>query len=208
MKKAIILIFALIFLGSVHAEKIADKQNDVMYVEWNENLNSYKAISSNKPNIDIKEISYEISNGGIILKLKVYGKIENSDKVFYWMYLNTTGRSYYIVFSNQTEICYSIKGEDISTCMQGEIEYEDDTIFAKFETAELGDIKEFFAYSSEYEKIGVDNKWHGDWAPDKFAPAFEKEQEEEQKTKEKKGLPGFELIFLLFALALILWRKR
>jgi hypothetical protein len=208
MKKAIIFaIIAILAISTVaSAEKISDKQNDVLYVEWDENLNSYKGISSsNKPNIDIKEVSYEIkSDGNITLMLKVYGNIEKSDKIFYWIYLNTTDRSYYLMFSNKTQICYSMKGGDVSTYLQGEVEQVDDTIIAKFESIELGSIIEFLAYSAEYEKLDVRNRWHGDWAPDKFSPVYE----EKQETKEKKGLPGFELILILSAITIILWRKR
>ncbi|MEM1514337.1 MAG: hypothetical protein QXW78_03985 [Candidatus Thermoplasmatota archaeon] len=206
MKKIAIFAIVVFFLVSMNAfaQKILDKENDVLYVEWDENLNSYKTQSSQKPNIDIKEISYEIVGENIILMLKVYGKIENSDKVFYWLYLNTTERNYNVVFSNKTKICYSMKGENVSTYIQGEIEQSDDAIIAKFELAELGNIIEFYSYSAEYEKVGITNKWYGDWAPDKFSPVYE----EKKETKEKKGLPGFELIFLLSAIAFMLWRKR
>ncbi|MBC7128443.1 MAG: hypothetical protein H5T45_01765 [Thermoplasmatales archaeon] len=208
MKKAIIFaIFAILAISTVvSAEKIIDKENDVLYVEWDENLNSYKSISSsNKPNIDIKEVSYEItSDGNIILKLKVYGNIEKSDKVFYWINLNTTERNYYVVFSNNTQICYSMKGENISTYISGELTHYGDTIVATFKSAGLGEKIEFLAYSAEYERLDVRNRWYGDWVPDKFSPVYE----EKQETKEKKGLPGFELILILLAITIILWRKR
>ena len=192
MKKAIIfaIVAILAISTTVLAEKIIDKQNDVLYVEWDENLNRYRVISSsNKPNIDIKEISYEIaSDGNIILKLKVYGNIEKSDKVFYWINLNTTEESYYVVFSNNTEICYSMKGEDISIYTHGNLTYYGDTIIATFESIGLGEKIDFLAHSAEYERLEVRYKWYGDWAPDEFSPVYEESSgyEEKQETKEKK----------------------
>ena len=56
--------------------------------------------SADKPNIDITEMSCDVSDGTITLSLTVAGTIENSELITYVLYYNSENSSYSATYSN------------------------------------------------------------------------------------------------------------
>ncbi len=203
---------ALVYAGLVHAEIVNDERDDIWHWKWNSVLGSYyweKDVSI-RPNIDIKEISCTIKEGQLILEMKVYGVIENSDNMFYYIYYNTTDASYMIWYSNGTGMYVATYG---SGGAYGEnVTASGNTITATIPLVSTGEKKELWGYAQEWAGDDRSGEYWGDWAPQSTSPWYGSDENVNGNGSDdggdKKGIPGFEMVLLAGIIAAILLIRR
>ena len=213
----------LLFSMLVSADTVDDETNDVEYSEWIDGTPYYVEDVNDKPNIDITEISYQISGGKITLSLQVVGFIEDAVEQAYWMEFVSDEARYFLSYSNGDGIG---SGESYVT---DEMSFENVTVSgntlrctfdwyggeeyptgqldfsgqAGFDILEENDVVAAYwdtilHYESdddeqEYEDDGEDDIWDDD-----------------SNGGDEGGTPGFEIIVLSMAIgiSLLIWRRR
>jgi len=218
MKKIGLYVLAIItavaiFANFASAEKISDDTNDVYHWTWDTSLGTYKWTHSvtSKPNIDITEISFTTNGQQTILTMKVKGEIENSEKVAYILYYNTTDANYWMSYSNGTGFCMATSGNNMAW---GNATASGNTITATVNLATTGTKLAFWGYAAEYTKLGdTSAEWWGDWAPQEDSPWYSQNGEGNGEGGDGGGgggIPGFEVAMLCIsiAIAFILLKKR
>ena len=230
----IVLISLLVLLGSCFtaaATSVNDGTSDVRHWtftftggRWDENI-------GNKPNIDIKEISYEINGDKITLKMEVAGSIQTSEKIAYMVYYNTTDTTYQMSYSNGTGGGYGMNHENMDINATDTVTISGDTLSVVLDV--IGDTSKvnLWGYAAEYSSYGdLSAEWWGDWAPNEQFPfdtgtdgtdgtddtdgtngtdGTDGTNDNDGSGSEKKT-PGFELVAVIAAVAVafILLRKR
>ncbi|MFA5103203.1 MAG: Loki-CTERM sorting domain-containing protein [Candidatus Thermoplasmatota archaeon] len=226
----IISISMLILLGACFtaaASSISDGTGDVWHYTNTGTAWSWLGNVGNKPNIDIKEISYEVNGDKIMLKLEVVGSIQTSDKVGYWVYYNSTDSQYWMTYMNGTGVAVGMQGANYMNSTYAEnVTISGDTLSVVLDV--VGDTSnvELWGYAAEYITTAADetSEWWGDWAPnEKFthAPTDGTDEtdgtdgtDDTDETSDEDGegseAPGFELVVVLAAVsvAMIFLRKR
>jgi len=136
-KNIIFFCFAammMLTIGRVSAETISDDTNDVLHAEWKTGLQeySYKQATSDKPNVDITKIAYEISGQQLSLLMAVKGNIQDASNAVYSLFYNTTSATYQIYYTGGTGYCFgsaldgteytqgnaTVQGNTLSTSMR------------------------------------------------------------------------------------------
>jgi len=177
---SIVIISLLILLCSCFtaaATSISDGTGDVWH--WTQSISgtgwAWQRNIGNKPNIDIKEISYNVNENKITLSLKVSGIIQTSDKVVYYIFYNTTDAKYLLSYLDGDGVGYGMKSTTNFTTAGdytvGNVTVSGDTISVVLDV--LGDTSkvELWGYAAEYTTVGNQTaEWWGDWAPDDQAP--------------------------------------
>ena len=173
-----------------------------------------------KPNIDITELSATVNENQLTLALTVSGTIENSDKIGYWVYYNTTDMSYWLAWSNGTGGAFGFNtsgGYMGGAGVMGEISASAGTITATFNITEIEMTAEenMYGYASQYMTSSGDitNEWWGDWVPNDNSPYKEPSNTGNNQTGGSDSgskTPGFEIPLLIIALvvALIMIRRK
>jgi len=214
-------ILLLTILAS--ADTVDDETGDVEYSEWFDGIPSYIQDVNDKPNIDITEISYEISGGKITLSLQVVGVIEDAVEQAYWVQLISEEARYFLSYSN---------GDGIGS---GESYVTDDVSFENVTVSENTISCNFDWYGDEDYPTGqldfsgqagfdilegndvvavyLDTVIHYEGEDDE--QEYDEEGEEDELDEDSNGgnqggTPGFEIIVLCIALgiALTIWRRR
>ncbi len=209
----VFVLSVLLLAGFVSAGELTDDTDDVLHWKWNENLGVYKWAHSvtSKPNIDITELLYTIEGQKITIEMKVEGTIENSEKVVYIAYYNTTDATYWISYNNGTGTCLAFSN-DYTQFATENATASGDTISATVDVVGTGQEEEFWGYAAQYAgEIGVETaEWWGDWVPEDFAPEFEDGENGEngEEGDDNGGTPGFELALLVVAIIGITLLKR
>jgi hypothetical protein len=172
----IVITILLILLGSCFtaaATSISDGTGDIWH--WAQSVSgtgwSWQGNIGNKPNIDITEISYTVNDNKITLSLTVSGTIQTSDKVYYWVYYNSTDTQYWFSYTNGSGGGYGMKGMNFTS--QENVTISGNTISVVLDA--LGDTSkvELWGWTAEYTTVGIDqtmNEWWGDWAPNSKLP--------------------------------------
>ncbi len=225
----LVTISLLILLGSCFtaaATSISDGTNDIWH--WTNTGTTWSWVGNigNKPNIDIKEISYEVNGDKITLKMEVEGNIQTSDKVIYWVWFNSTDSSYWLSFTNGNGTGFGMKKTGMNFTSSQNVIISEDTMSVVLDA--LGDTSnvDLWGYAAEYTTVGdTTSEWWGDWVPnDKFGydtgddgtvdtnGTVDGTDDGSDTGGSDSGTstPGFELIFAVaaVAVALILLRKR
>lgn len=226
----IVLISLLVLLGSCFtaaATSIDDGTSDVWH--WAQSPSgtswSWQGNVGNKPNIDIKEISYSVNDNKITLKMEVSGEIQNSDKIAYMVYYNTTDTTYQMSYSNGTGGGFGMNQENMDIRATENVSVSGDTFSVVLDV--IGDTSkvDLWGYAAEYSSYGdLSAEWWGDWAPnEKFL--FDTGTDgtdgtngtdgtdgglDDKESGSDKKTPGFELVLVLAAVAVvfIVLRKR
>jgi len=216
---AFLAVSAMLATTLASAEKVTDDTDDVWHWTWNTGLGkfSWAKSTTSKPNIDITELSYTVEGGQAILKMKVKGEIENSEKVAYIVYYNTTDTNYWMSYSNGTGFCMATSGTSMAW---GNVTVSGDTITATVNLVSTGTESEFWGYAAEYTKIGdTSAEWWGDWAPQEESPWYEGdggdggdggEDGENGDGDGGGGIPGFEgaVLCISIVIAFVILRRR
>jgi hypothetical protein len=221
----IVMISLLVLLGSCFtaaATSIDDGTGDVWHWAQAGTSWSWQGNVGNKPNIDIKEISYEVNDGKITLKMEVAGNIQTSDKVGYYFWYNSTDTVYTMTYMNGQGVAFGVKGGNyVNGTYAQNVTVSEDTLSAVLDV--VGDTSkvELWGMAVEYTTFGDQTaEWWGDWAPNSklpFTPGTggntdgnntDGNTNDGNNTGTKT--PGFELVLVLAAVAVvfIIVRKR
>ena len=207
------------FCFLVSGEMISDGTNDVFHYTntgsgwlWQQNI-------ANKPYLDITELSAEISNdNNLSVTLRVKGNIQNSDKLVYWVYCNTTDTTYQLYWTNNIGIAHGALIDENGTTGNlieaKKVTAADDTIKATFDILGNTTVNELWAWSSELSVIMESQQietW-GDWAPDTYFPYNQDLPDDalDDNDSQPKDTPGFEMLLVVLAtiFAIIIFNKR
>jgi hypothetical protein len=229
----IVMLSMLILIGScltVAATSITDGTGDIWH--WAQAISgtgwSWQGNVGNKPNIDIKEVSYTVNENKITLKMEVAGSIQTSDKVIYWVYYNSTDTTYWLSYTNGEGGGFGMKGV-MNITSADNVTISGDTLSVELDA--LGDTSkvELWGYAVEYTTTAADetSEWWGDWVPNEKFPHYGEtdgtdDTDDTDGTDDSDGTlddnddgsetktPGFELVVVLAAVAVafILFRKR
>lgn len=177
-KNSAIVIISLLILSmscfSASAINISDSTNDVWH--WAQSVSgtswSWHGNVADKSNIDITEISYTVNGNKITLSLSVLGTIQTSEKVFYWVYYNSTDTNYWFSYTNGNGGGFGMK--DMSYTATEDFTISGNTISVVLDV--LGDTSngKLWGYAVEYTEIGDQTaEWWGDWVPNEEFPYYE-----------------------------------
>lgn len=225
------MISLLILLGSCFtaaATSISDGTGDVWH--WSQTGAAW-AWSGNvvtKPNIDITQLTADVNGGQFVLTMTVAGMIENTDKTGYWMFYNTTGTSYLVVWTNGNGYGFSSRPNQTMPEM-ATVTVSGNTITAKFNVKSVPAAQKFWGWAAQWTGTLGSNttEWWGDWAPNSQFPYSTTPggnpgnntggnpgnntggNNTSGNTTEKKT-PGFEIVPVIAAVAIaaILLRRR
>jgi hypothetical protein len=152
------------------AETITDGTGDVWHWAQTGSAWAWSGNIGNKPNIDITQLTNTIIDDKMILAMSVAGSIENSEKVVYWMYYNSTDSTYFVTWMNGSGIGYASKLNESNPA--GGIEFAENVtasgnmITATFAVMDMMPIQQFWGWAAEYTNIGDQtSEWWGDWIP-------------------------------------------
>ena len=191
------------------AETITDDNGDVWHWTWNANAGTHTwahSVSS-EPDIDIKEISYSVEGQQVLLKMKVAGDIQGPNNLYYVAY-NTTDAAYYMTYGNGSGMCMGFL-ENGTGFSYGNTTVSGDTLIGTTDLLGTGTgvTSGFYGYAYKYSHFGdTSGEWWGDWAPQEQSPWYGTENSDNGGNS--GGTPGFELVLLVGAIALIAILKK
>ena len=180
-KKILIFGIILLFLFGNNSNLLADKIsntnalldpyievdtiNDVYY--WNEN--TYYPNITDKPNIDITEISFEEIGQKVYLKISVLGNIESSEYVYYMIWCNSTDVHYFFTYYDNIASGFSINSITGEIDINFEYSINGNTITAILNKIGESDIIELYSYSYILYDVYL-NEWWFDFCPNNGIP--------------------------------------
>ena len=177
MKKIVSLIVCIAFIATAgmtalaQSGSITDPTGDVWHYTWTGGVYDWNYVS-NKPNIDITELSYSVSGDQVIFRMKVDGSIENSELISYHGYLNTSDSTYWFMLMNGEGMgmATSTGGDDFkySECV---VTITGDTITATYDVISTLTNVEIWGFAAEYGNLDdlYEDYWQ-DWAPNDYEP--------------------------------------
>ncbi|MDG6219311.1 MAG: hypothetical protein QCI00_07710 [Candidatus Thermoplasmatota archaeon] len=238
MKKILVTLIGFAFLASIgiivsaQSGSVTDPIGDVMHWRHTDTTWGWETDIGNKPNIDVTEISYEVSGNQFILSFKVDGTIIDSDLVAYWAYLNTSDSNYFFNWVNGEGIGWGVNTEEGSFQMDYEpdIVASGNTITATFDlVGTFTSGVDLWGWAVEYTTYGnTMDDWWADWAPNEESPYYEQyrgeddpedpvddpedpvddpedpvDDPDQSRPAPPNGTPGFELFALITAFAAV-----
>jgi hypothetical protein len=163
--------FALSALAT--ATTVTDPTGDVWHWSETGGLWGWSGNVVSKPNIDITQMTADVSGGQLILTMTVSGVIENTDKTVYWMYYNTTDTSYWAYWSNGAGYGYGFHPNQTMPILAASVTISGNTATAKFNVTSAETAQKFWGWAAQYtvlESTNGTNEWWGDWAPNSELP--------------------------------------
>jgi len=159
MKKTVSLIVCIAFIATAgmtalaQSGSITDPTGDVWHYTWTGGVYDWNYVS-NKPNIDITELSYSVSGDQVIFRMKVDGSIETSELISYHGYLNTSDSTYWFMLMNGEGMgmATSTGGDDFkySECV---VTITGDTITATYDVISTLTNVEIWGFAAEYGNL-------------------------------------------------------
>ena len=233
-----IIIFAVIgalilSCSLAAAETLTDPSGDVYHwmntgTSWSWDYNV-----GNKPDIDITQVSAEITGTALTLTIKVDGSVQNSENIAYWAFYNSTDTSYWMYWTNGEGMGFASQttqgGGNFGT---GNVSASGDTITGTYDIIGDNTLDNFYAYAHEFTELNdVNNEWWGDWVPNDQSPYVDNTGGDDTGGDDTGGdtggetdddttdgttppppqTPGFEIILLLSAFVFVIFyfkRKR
>ena len=136
---------------------------------------SFEQYSGEKPNIDITDLSYDISGSEVTITLTVAGVIEDKEGLAYYVYIphDTVmmgGLAYY------TNGFYYEWGDSQASANSEMTSYAGtDTLTFVIDYENPEDISDVWGYTYEVSDITelTNGEYWGDWAPDTYFPAYD-----------------------------------
>jgi len=219
------VIISIILLSTiVDAETIMDETGNVEYVEWVEGTPTFVRYVNDKPNLDITEISYQISGVKITITLKVLGTIEDDEDIVYHLqFISEEARYFFLcgngeyVGSGESYITddYStenptVSDDTISCTFDWYGENENPTGQIDFQGSAVLSILEEYDEVAYFVNSVISSEWYGDEYDEEDGEEDETDDGAESGNGEEGGTPGFMFLTVLAALSivLILFRKR
>jgi len=194
------------------SDSIKDSTNDILHYHWNNGRYGWNMNNGNKPNIDITEINYAISENKIRMSLTVDRNILDSEMISYHMHMNTSDAYYYFIWLNGEGVGMATTTD--GTSFQGDINPDitvsGNTITATFNIiGSSTTVKEIWGWAAEYTEYGdTSAEWWVDYAPNEESPY--RADTNPASGDVSGGTPGFELLTLIAAvgIAFLVFRKR
>jgi hypothetical protein len=208
-----------LLLGGVFtaaATETTDPTGDVWHWSNTKTGWTWSGDVTDKPNVDITRISETVSGDNLTLSLTVAGTIQESEKVTYWAYYNTTDTTYSMVWSNGTGYAFAMKPGQISLA---NVTASGNTVSGVFSILGNTTSQELWGWAAEYTDLGNNqsaSEWWGDWVPNSKVPTSVVPEQPADKNQSsnssssKTSTPGFEVLPLIaaFAIAVVLLRRR
>jgi hypothetical protein len=152
------------------AASITDRTNDVWHWTQSGTTWSWSENVTNKPNIDITEVSTAISGNTLTLTLEVQGTIQSSKNILYSIYYNTTDTTYSLFWADGHGTGWAVKEGGYEQASN--ITSSDDNISGKFLI--LGNTSNIELWGQAVEYTSLDDQtthdWWRDWAPNTKSP--------------------------------------
>jgi hypothetical protein len=236
-KRVIIAIIASAILATVNiASADVDVSGDVYHhkVSTDGETWIYEKTMTGKEDVDIKEITYGVTDNTLSITFEVFGNIQTSTKHVYIFYYNTSDATYIFTWSNiGTAIGYdwvyyndpdSIDPLNVMDHMVlGTVSADGSTITGSIElmgssepTNAWGSAIEYTVDFLEIEEGLVE--WYGDYWPNIYAPWYGIDDQDGTEDETDNGAadgtgdsttndnsPGFELVALFAGIALLLF---
>ena len=185
---------------------VTDGIDDIIhYTKLKEDsLYNYYYLQSSKPNIDVKQITFDIVNDKAVLNLTVTANIVTDSELFeYYVSYYSSTTSYTFTYSNNNLNAF-FNAPGIDDNGDENFTVNDDTITVTFNSNSSGSENVYlYGYAREYTQANdtLVEYWL-DYCPDINGPqALEIPDEPIPSTSSDS--PGFELILVLFTIALI-----
>ena len=213
----------------VSADSESDTVDDVYHYAWSETRFTWQVSVTDKPNIDITELSYSVEGTKLVLSLTVDGTIQSSENIVYWVFYNSSDSTYYMTWSDGTGTGIAMSLDTtIGSFDYGEVTAEGGTLSAEFDLIGGTDESELWGWAAEYSSEEASQEWWGDWAPASYAPFDEGDitgnenedetgdgSEDDQDTSGDDnsntgttGTPGFEVITVVMGVLFVIYLIR
>jgi hypothetical protein len=159
--------------GVASADTLTDAPGDIYHWKATQTGWAWNMYTGDKPNIDIIELSSTGNATQLVLTMKVDGVIQDSDKIVYWAFYNTSDTTYWMSWTNGqgSGIGMTISNGSGQFDDDPEITVSGDTLTATFDV--LIDTTEvaFWGWAAEYTSYqNTTQEWWGDWAPSEYFP--------------------------------------
>jgi hypothetical protein len=166
----IVCLIAITLLGAGASGTTSDDDTgDVWVYELGSSGMTYREYSGSRDNVDVTEVSYEISDSVVTATLTVAGEIVNDMYHTYIIYLENSSGQYYATYSADSGMWigadkYSGEWGQLTDPVSG------DTFTAIFEIDHPED--SFNLYGVASESVDATEAYY-DYAPNMFAPYYE-----------------------------------
>ncbi len=192
-----LMVMALLGAGLADAATVDDDTDDVLHWKWSENMEGYAWTHAvtDRPNIDITELSYMVDGDMLMLTMTVQGEIEEADDVWYWAEYNTSDATYTMTYVNGSGTHMARGSNDVRF---GNVSATGDTITASVELLGSDGRVSFKGWAASGYSRQTSGEYWQDWAPQEYAPDINRGNGGDG------GVPGFTLLLVLGGLAAVL----
>lgn len=213
----LIIGLCVLVLSSMTAVAETDGTGDIYHWYWNADSGTFgwQVTVDEKPNIDIIELSYTISEETATFVMKVAGNIEDAQYISYWATYTSDEVTYFYTYANGEVLGMASNSETTSFDMEAAVTVLEDTLTVEFDSVGEGITNlEFYGHAHIWTETGGESgeSWW-DYAPDTFFTGDlgdDTEGDENDGTTPPSGTPGFETLAVIAALgiAFIMLRRR
>jgi len=193
---------ALLCGSLADAATVDDDTGDVFHWKWSDNLGTYSWAHAvtDKPNIDITELSYDVSGDMLTLTMTVQGDIEDSEDVWYWASFNTSDATYYMNYVNGSGTCM---GTGASNFSFGNVSAAGDTVTGTIDLLGTDETVSFWGWAASGYSQATNTEYWQDWAPQEYAPDID-DGNGGNGDDDGDGTPGFTVLLALGAVGAVL----
>jgi hypothetical protein len=175
IKMGMVLVCTTVFVLSAltaAATTITDGTGDVWHWSQTGTIWGWSGNVVSKPNIDITQMTANVVGNQFVLTMTVSGVIENSDKIGYWIYYNTSDMDYWAWWSNGYGMGFGSQPNQTTMPEMAAVTATGNTITAKFNATSVPSAQEFWGWAAESTgTLGSNSsEWWGDWAPNSELP--------------------------------------
>ena len=186
---------------------LRDQQNDVYYLPG-DGSNTQMDIST-QPNIDIVNVKYEIDENTVSISIKVVGKIlDSSNQVLYYGEYESADALYQFTFSNNN-VNAMVDAGGSKLPVEASTQVTDDTLTVIFDLAtddtSLSNLYAYGHYYEDSEELMLGAKYIDTTADIENVDPSDNSNNQNSANgqSQEKGTPGFEVIILITALAIV-----
>lgn len=200
-------VMVLLVAGAAGAATVDDDTGDVFHWRWSENLGRYSWAHAvtDKPNVDITELSYDVSGETLTLSMTVQGTIEDDDGVWYWAYYNTSDATYTMYYVNGSGTAFGQGGSSYTT---GNVTVSSSSISASIDLLGSDTRVEFYGWAASGYTGEDDAEYWQDWAPNDYGPDVDDDNGGGGDDDGDGGTPGFTALLALGGIAAVLLALR
>jgi len=229
--KYVFILGAVIMLSltpiSSTADTISDPTDDVYHHTWTNNVESYVVSTSDKPNIDITELTYTVEGSTLTVNMKVDGAFQTSNLYVYSIVYNSSDGIYSFTYALGIATAIGMTDGGI---VQGTASVNGDTFTGTIEIDETGTMSSIvgiaYEYLVDYTTVidPTTYDFYLDYVPGTLAPWYTGDDDTgdddtgdddtgdddtgdddtETDDGDDNGTPGFELLAVIAALAIAL----